>query len=41
MHDVSAARKKPRSKGRMDELCDAMWPRLESARFSRVVEVVR
>jgi hypothetical protein len=41
VHDVSAARKKPISKGRMDELFDAMWPRLASARFSRVVEEVR
>jgi hypothetical protein len=41
VHDVSAARKKPILKGRMDELFDAMWPRLESARLSRVIEEVR
>jgi hypothetical protein len=37
VHDVSAARKRPIPERRMDELFDAMWPRLESARLSGVV----
>lgn len=38
VHDVSAMRKKPMLQGQVDELFNAMWPRLESARLSQVVE---
>jgi hypothetical protein len=38
VHDVSAARKRPIPDRRMDELFDAMWPRLESARLNGVVQ---
>jgi TIR domain len=37
VHDVSAVRKRPAPLGQVDELFDAMWPRLESTRLSEIV----
>ena len=38
VHDVSAVRKKPMPREQVDELFDAMWPRLDTARRSRIDE---